>query len=154
MFHFYPGIYIYSTDSTKAHFRLSFSFVGTNKGNYNLKQSAANGKVYEWVRPDTATGLPKGSYEPVILLAAPKQKQMVSAGADFILSKNSKLSVEGAASNNNINTFSQLDKANDIGLAGKLLFDNKIRLSPLSPQETARPTLKRKKGIPGIYLQT
>jgi hypothetical protein len=127
--HFYPGIYIYSTDSSKAHFRLSFSFVGANKGNYNLKQSAANGKVYEWILPDTLARHPNGSYEPVILLAAPKQKQMVTAGADFILSKNSKLSVEGAASKNNINTFSQLDKANDIGLAGKLNFDNKIRLT-------------------------
>ena len=124
----YPKIYIYSTDSTKAHFRLSFSFVGTNKGNYNLKQSAANGKVYEWIMPDPITG-PKGSYEPVTLLVAPKQKQMVSAGADFILSKNSKLSVEGAASNNNINTFSTINKTNDVGLAVKLNFDNKIPLS-------------------------
>ncbi|HEY4797484.1 MAG TPA: hypothetical protein VII99_00260 [Bacteroidia bacterium] len=124
----YHGIYIYSTDSTKAHFRLNFSYVGTNKGNYNLKQSAANGKVYEWVCPDSSTRQPKGSYEPVLLLVAPKQKQMVSAGADFILSKNSKLSVEGAASKNNINTFSSKDKANDDGVAGKVSWDNKFVL--------------------------
>lgn len=131
----FSGIYIYSTDSSKAYFRLSFSFVGINQGNYNLKQSAANGKVYEWIMPDTITGLKRGSYEPVILLTAPKQKQMVSAGADIILSKNSKLSVEGAASNNNINTFSQLDRANDIGLAGKIRWGVRFPLSssPLLP---------------------
>ena len=127
----YP-IYIYSTDSSKAHYRLSFSFVGTNKGNYSLKQSSANGKVYEWVLPDTITGQLLGSYEPVMLLLTPKQKQMVTAGADFLLSKNSKLSVEGAVSNNNINTFSD-HKGNDAGFGGKLNWDAKIPLSHPSP---------------------
>ncbi|MFI5163949.1 MAG: hypothetical protein ACHQHP_01745 [Bacteroidia bacterium] len=126
--HFYPGIYIYSTDSTKAHYRLSFSFVGTNKGNYVPVQSAANGQVYKWIAPDSITGQLKGSYEPVILLIAPKKKQMVSAGADFILSRNSKLSIEGAVSNNDINTFSTIDKADNVGYAGKLNFDNKFSL--------------------------
>ena len=125
----YP-IYIYSTDSAKAHYRLSFSYVGANKGNYSLQQSSANGKVYKWVLPDTITGIPKGSYEPVILLLAPKQKQMVTAGADFILGKNSKLSIEGAGSKNDINTFSSLEKANDDGFAGKLNWDSKFPLKP------------------------
>lgn len=123
-------MYIYSTDSSNAHYRLSFSYVGANKGNYSLKQSSANGKVYKWVLPDTITGIQKGSYEPVILLLAPKQKKMVTAGVDFILGKNSKLSIEGAESKNDINTFSSLEKTNDDGFAGKLLWDNKIPLSP------------------------
>ncbi|MEK6616832.1 MAG: hypothetical protein AABZ32_12140, partial [Bacteroidota bacterium] len=113
-------MYIYSTDSSKAHYRLSFSYVGANKGNYSLQQSSANGKVYKWLLPDTSTGIPKGSYEPVILLLAPKQKQMITAGADFILGKNSTLSIEGAGSKNDINTFSSLEKANDYWFAGKL----------------------------------
>ncbi|MFH1004951.1 MAG: hypothetical protein V1781_05595 [Bacteroidota bacterium] len=125
----YSGIYVYSTDSSKAHFRLNFSFVGMNKGNYKLKQSSANGKVYEWVLPDTITKQPNGSYEPVILLTTPKRKQMVTAEANIAISKNSKLLVEGAMSNNNINTFSVLEKANDAGFAGKMNWDNKIPLS-------------------------
>ena len=139
----YRGIYVYSTDSSKAHYSLSFSYVGTNKGNYKLKQSSANGKVYEWILPDTITGLPRGSYEPVTLLITPKQKQMASAGADLVLGKNSKLFVEGAISNNDINTFSEIGKANDAGFAGKLNWDSKIPISsspPLPvPQESLRP---------------
>jgi len=119
-------MYIYSTDSSKAHYRMSFSYVGLNKGNYLLQQSAANGKVYKWVLPDTITGIPNGSYEPVVLLLAPKQKQMITVGAEFILGKNSKLSFEGAGSKNDINTFSTLEKANDDGFAGKLMWDNNI----------------------------
>ena len=116
----YQNIFVYSIDSAKAHFRANFSFVGLNKGNYVPKQSAANGKVYQWVAPDTITGMPRGSYEPVTLLISPKQKQMISAGADLILGKNSTLSIEGAGSNNDINTFSVINKANDDGFAGKL----------------------------------
>lgn len=115
----YP-VCVYSTDSSKAHYRLSFSYVGVNKGNYLLQQSSANGKVYKWILPDTITGIKKGSYEPVILLLSPKQKQMVTAGADFILGKNSRLSLEGAGSNNDINTFSSFEKTNDDGFAAKL----------------------------------
>ena len=136
----YP-IYIYSTDSAKAHYRLSFSYVGANNGNYSLQQSAANGKVYKWVLPDTLTNQPKGSYEPVILLLAPKQKQMVTAGADFILRKNSKLSIEGAGTKNDINTFSSHEKANDDGFAGKLNWDSKFYLS-----RSPSPTLPQGKG--------
>ena len=135
----YKGIYIYSTDSTKAHFRLSFSFIGTNKGNYVPEQSAANGKVYQWVRPDTITGLPQGSYEPVVQLITPKKKQMVTAGADFLLSKNSKISVEGAMSDNDINTYSTSDKANDIGFAGKMNWDAAIPLSNAIATATVQP---------------
>lgn len=123
----YP-IYLYSTDSAKAHYRLSFSFVGVNRGNYKLKQSSANGKVFEWVLPDTVTGQPQGSYEPVTLLITPKQKQMITAGFDINLSKNSKLSIEGAMSKNDINTFSHLEKKNDQGFGGKLNWDNKLSL--------------------------
>ena len=136
----YP-VYVYSNDSSAAHYRLSFSYVGANKGNYVLKQSSANGKVYKWVLPDTISGQSGGSYEPVTLLVTPKQKQMVTAGADFILSKNSKLSVEGAASNYNVNTFSTLEKTNDAGFAGKLNWDVKVPIT-----HSPSPTLPKGKG--------
>jgi hypothetical protein len=128
----FRGIYVYSTDSSKAHYRITFSYVGANKGNYIVQPSSANSKVYQWVMPDTLTHRLNGSYEPVTLLITPKQKQMVAAGADFILSKNSRLNIEGAASNYNINTFSDRDKINDKGFAGKLNWDSKTILSRFS----------------------
>lgn len=121
-------IYKYSTDSSKAHFRLNFSYVGSNKGNYNILQSAANGKVYQWILPDTITGTAKGSYEPIILLTTPKQKQMINAGTDFSISENTKLFIEGAVSNYNVNTFSTIGKNDDVGLAGTLRFENLLPL--------------------------
>lgn len=118
--HFYQDIFVYSTDSAKAHYRVSFSFVGLNKGNYRLKQSSANGRVYEWILPDTLTNEPRGSYEPVKLLITPKQKQMATTGIDIALSENSQISIEGAVSKNDINTFSPYGKSDDNGFAGKV----------------------------------
>src|SRR6185436_6439499 len=109
------SIYVYSTDSAVAHYRLGFSFVGQNFGNYIQVSSSANGRVYQWVAP--VSGIPQGAYEPVTLLITPRQQQLVTLGADYKLSNNSIATVEGALSNYNINLFSKLDKRNDVGYA-------------------------------------
>jgi hypothetical protein len=149
--HFYPGIFVYSTDSTKAHYRLSFSFVGPNKGNYRVKQASANGRVYEWVLPDTITNQPRGSYEPIILLITPKQKQMVTAGSDILISKNSKLSFEGAASKNDINRYSPYDKANDDGFGAKINWESFIPLS--QKPDSATNTTHRWNLLTNLYYE-
>ncbi|MEW6467853.1 MAG: hypothetical protein AB1458_02965 [Bacteroidota bacterium] len=111
----YNDIFVYSTDSSVAHYRLSFSYVGPNNGNYVQTASAVNGKVFKWVMPDTLTGQLRGSYEPVLLLVTPKQKEMLTAGIVYQFSKNYFISLEGAYTRNDINRFSALDKANDDG---------------------------------------
>ena len=107
----FKGVYMYSTDSTRAHFRLQFSQVA--KGNYVQINSAANGKVYQWVAP--VGGVPQGNYEPIIPLVAPTSKQLITFGGDYHLSKNTQFTFETALSNYNQNTLSSLDKATDIG---------------------------------------
>ncbi|MEP7168155.1 MAG: hypothetical protein ABI855_02170, partial [Bacteroidota bacterium] len=110
----YP-IYIYSTDSSVAHYRLGFSLVGQNIGNYNQITTSANGRVFQWVAP--VNGVPQGAYEPVTLLITPRQQQLVTLGADYKISNNSIATVEGALSNYNVNLFSKADKRNDVGYA-------------------------------------
>ncbi len=107
--------YTYSTDSTAAFFRLGFSQVGQGKGNYRLLNSNVNGKVYEWIAP--VNGQPQGDYEPVRLLIAPRRQQLLTAGGDVGVGKNTSVSVEGAFSKNDINLFSRKDKSNDAGYA-------------------------------------
>ena len=128
----FPQIFVYSparlyvtngmVDSS--HFRVTYSNVGAGNGNYVQILTSANGKVFQWVMPDTLTNTLKGNYEPVIQLVTPKQKQMVTAGFDYALNKNSKLSVEGAISKNDINTFSAADSKDDVGFGLKVNFDN------------------------------
>jgi hypothetical protein len=128
----FRNIFIYSTNSDSAHYRVTFSNVGTNKGNYVQVTSGANGKVFQWVMPDTVTGTPGGSYEPVVQLITPKQKQMITAGFDYAFNKNTRLSVEGAVSKNDINTFSSANSNDDVGYALKMNFDNGAKLKKRS----------------------
>jgi hypothetical protein len=119
-------IYVSNGVTDSAHFRVTYSNVGAGNGNYNQIVSSANGKVFQWVIPDTTNGFlkPRGSYEPVIQLVTPKQKQMLTAGVDYAFSANTKLSIEGAMTKNDINTFSPADSKDDKGYAFKMNLDN------------------------------
>lgn len=96
-----------------AFYVLTFSFVGQNKGNYILAANSANGRVFNWVPP--INDVPSGDYEPYVELIAPKRQQMLTASTHYRHSKNSLFSIEGAYTNNNVNTLSSIDKFNDDG---------------------------------------
>lgn len=121
------GIYVHSTDRALAKYRLGFSFVGANNGNYQLKpNSAANGRVFEYVAP--VAGNKRGSYEPVTLLITPKKQQLITLGTDYKLSANTLISSEIAFSNNDVNLFSEVGNKQNQGFALKLYSKNESRL--------------------------
>lgn len=101
----FDSVLIYSIHPDSAKFRARFSYVGPNNGNYVRIRSTANGKVYEWKQP--VGGIPQGDYEPLILLISPKQQQMLTFGGTYHFSQNTLLSLEGAFTNNDLNTFSK-----------------------------------------------
>ncbi|MDD3876189.1 MAG: hypothetical protein PHT69_06180 [Bacteroidales bacterium] len=117
----YDTVYVFSVNPDSAHYRLRFSFVGAGNGNYNQKQSTLNGRVYEWVAPEN--GLKQGAYEPVILLIAPQKKQMLTSSFLYNINPNSNVSLELAISNEDINTFSSIDKKDNEGIGLKFLFN-------------------------------
>lgn len=114
------NIYRHSTNSLTAHFTINFSYLGEGKGNYVQEYSNANGRVYVWVAP--INGKPSGSYEPVRLLVTPKRKQMATISVERRFSGLDFISSEVAISRNDINTFSKLDKSNDVGEAVSIGF--------------------------------
>lgn len=109
------SFYRYSTDSSIARYRLTFTDVGQGNGNYIQVRSAANGRVFEWVPP--AGGVPQGNFEPVRLLIAPRSQQLLTLGTDYAFDKTGNIRAEAALSNYDVNTFSKIDKNNDAGLA-------------------------------------
>lgn len=113
----FDSVLVVSTDSTAQLYRASFTFLGANKGNYELAQSDANGRVFDWVLP--VNGIPQGSYEPVRQLIPPNQLQILNLRHNSEIGNN-QLEIDVAASKNDINLFSDLNKGNDVGLAGKL----------------------------------
>ncbi len=137
--HAYQNIFVYYLNSDSANYRVVYSNVGQGNGNYQQIASSANGKVFQWVMPDTISNRRMGSYEPIIQLIAPKQKQMVTAGMDYQFTKNSKLSIETAISNNDINTFSSANSNDDVGYGLKINYDNKLVLSSEKNDSTKNP---------------
>ncbi len=119
----YNDVYVFSTNPDSAKYRLSFSQVGNGMGNYVQGISSANGRVYSWVAP--VQGVPQGDYEPVIRLVTPKMQQMVVAGMDYIIDSNKSLRLETAVSNFDPNTFSTIDNDKNVGVAQKIIYNEK-----------------------------
>ncbi|MBK8555482.1 MAG: hypothetical protein IPL65_06775 [Lewinellaceae bacterium] len=114
------SILVYSTNPENALYTARFTEVLQGQGNYVLVQSAANGRVYQWVAPDPVTCQPKGNFEPVIKLIAPELRQLYTAGADLQLGKNTSIQSELALSNRDLNRFSPLDRRDNLGAAAWL----------------------------------
>ncbi len=113
----YSNIYVYSTNSDSAVYRLGFSYVGKNNGNYIKTTTATNGKVFKWIVP--ISGTPQGDYEPVRVLITPKKTQMASFGGNVNITKTFSSSFEFAVSSRDLNTFSNIDNSNNDGYALK-----------------------------------
>ncbi|MEM7161761.1 MAG: hypothetical protein AAF487_04900 [Bacteroidota bacterium] len=127
----YDSVFVFSTNPDSAFYSLAFSDLGQGNGNYVSADFSANGRTYEWVAPDTVDGqiVLSGRFEPVILLISPKKRQMASLGANFRASENSNLTIEMALSNNDLNTFSDLDRQDDVAGAVNVLWNSEKRLS-------------------------
>jgi hypothetical protein len=134
---FYDSVFVYSSNPDSAFYRLGFSLVGNNRGNYVRTRSTANGRVFEWLAP--INGIPQGNYEPVILLITPKLRQMMSSAIEYRFSEKTSLGGELAVSNNDINTFSKLDSKDNQDIALRLYGQHtetlkKDSISPLKLQ--------------------
>lgn len=131
----YDSIFVYSINPNKAFYRVSFSYVGPNKGNYRKSVSSANGRVFEWISPEN--GIPQGDYTPYKILISPTKKQIVVIGTNLKLDSKTLLKTESAFSNYDKNTFSKKDIEDDNGFA----INNSIERSFIQNEKT---TLKGK----------
>ncbi|PKP18526.1 MAG: hypothetical protein CVU05_13345 [Bacteroidetes bacterium HGW-Bacteroidetes-21] len=109
----YDSILVYSVSSDSAKYRATF--VNTGTGDYVQIQSAANGRVFKWVAPEN--GMSMGTHSPVRILIAPKSKTVITSGSQIQLNDKTVLYLEGGLSNNDKNTFSNKDQADDTGLS-------------------------------------
>lgn len=146
-------IYVTNGAADSTHYRVTYSNVGAGKGSYVQILSSANGKVFQWVMPDTITNQLKGNYAPVVQMITPKQKQMVAAGVEYVFNPNSKLSVEAAVTNNDINTFSPANSNDDIGYALKVNFDNANPLHSGSAKDSTYAPLTLLTNVNYEYVQ-
>ncbi|MEZ5058192.1 MAG: hypothetical protein R2879_14250 [Saprospiraceae bacterium] len=120
------SILIYSTNPDSAIYTARFTDVGPNNANYILSETqSANGRIYEWVAPVNC--IPQGNYAPLIQLAAPRQQQIMTLGAETPVFKG-RLTTEVALSKLDQNLFSERDKGDDLGYALRSNFSRQFKL--------------------------
>ncbi len=126
-------IFVFSNDPEDELFSVRFSNVGTNNGNYRVKQLInddtgelvnAIATIYEYIAPEN--GIPQGNFEPVIQLIAPTKLQLAVVNGSYKPTEKTQINFEIAGSRNDLNLFSSLDDSDNDGLAGKLKVNQQI----------------------------
>ena len=131
----YKQILVYSSNPDSAKFTATFTPVGQGNGHYIQEISATNGRVYRWLAPDSATGVKRGSFEPIRKLVPPTRQQLTTFGAEYQLSPNTTITAEAAMSNNDANRFSEKGDSINLGFAvysnlkNRFYFDKKQKWS-------------------------
>lgn len=127
-----PEIFIYSIDANTGVYQVRFSDAGQGNGDYVQVQTSANGRVYQWVAPDSITGVRKGRYVPAQQIITPKMNQLFTLGAEYKVAKNGMVSVEGAISNADLNRFSSVNNEDNVGYGVKVKYDHVIPVGDTS----------------------
>ncbi|MDB4273728.1 hypothetical protein N9869_00235 [Algibacter sp.] len=106
--------FVFSNDPNDELYRVTFTLVGANQGDYALSNINAINNIYEFV------GANQGSYAPVVQLVAPIKLQIAVLNGSYKPSEKTKISFEASGSKNDLNLFSNSDDANNDGFAGKI----------------------------------
>lgn len=113
----YAPVFVHSNDPDSATWRVTFTNTGIGTADYVQHEFTPNGRVFRWVAPDTVDGriLHRGDHAPVRILVAPRNQQLITLGLDHVPGPRTKATVELAYSNEDRNTFSEVDDADDQG---------------------------------------
>jgi len=106
--------FVFSNDPNDELYRVTFTLVGANQGDYALSNINAINNIYEFV------GANQGSYAPVVQLVAPIKLQIAVVNGSYKPSEKTKISFEASGSKNDLNLFSNSDDNNNDGFAGKI----------------------------------
>ncbi|MBC7555916.1 MAG: hypothetical protein H7195_03025, partial [Chryseobacterium sp.] len=107
------NFYQFSTDKTQKLYQVSFTFFGDNLGDYNIKQTTNNGRVFEYV------GQNAGNYRAVRKLPAPVKSQVFSGNAEYKIG-DGKIGADFSLSNYDVNLFSSKNNSENIGYAARI----------------------------------
>ncbi len=110
-------VYEYSTNSADVLYNVKFSLVGNNAGNYIIQNNNSVERIYEYAPP--VNGILQGNYEPIVQLVPPIKLQVATFLGKYNPNEKTLADFELAVSNNDKNLFSNIDDANNEGIAFK-----------------------------------
>lgn len=105
--------YEFSTDSSATLYLVSFTYFGANMGDYKVKQTTNNGRVFEYV------GANLGDYRAVRKLPSPQKSQVYSFSTEYKLNEG-RVGGDFSLSNYDINLFSSRDNGENLGYAARV----------------------------------
>ena len=111
--------YEFSTDAAETLYQVAFTYFGDAKGDYKIKQTTNNGRVFEYV------GAGLGDYSAVRKLPAPQKSQVISANAEYAI-HNGRIGGDFSLSDYDANLFSAKDNGENTGYAGRVFADKKF----------------------------
>ncbi len=111
-------IFQYSNDAMAVLYNVRFTLVGNNLGDYNLANSDAVGKIFEYIA--AINGVKQGNYAAITRLIAPTKIQIADILGKIAPSEKTNIDFELGVSNNDQNLFSNLDDNNNNGVAAKI----------------------------------
>lgn len=105
--------FVFSNNPNDTLYRVTFSRVDANQGDYILSSTNAINNIYEYA------GVFQGNYAPIIQLIAPTKLQIAVINGSYQPTEKTAIGFEIAGSKNDLNLFSSLDDADNDGFAGK-----------------------------------
>lgn len=145
----YDSVFVRATENDPNLFRINFSEVGQGNGDYIQEGFEGSGRIFTWVAPDTVAGqiVRNGNFAPVRQLISPKRSQMLMGGIDYRFSENTRAKIEGGFSNNDVNTFSEIDNEDNISHG---VFAHIEHLQPLKKDSSNTSFLKGRFSLESI----
>ncbi|MDP5078135.1 MAG: hypothetical protein NWQ19_08570 [Nonlabens sp.] len=117
--------FVFSQNPMDELFAVRFTLVGANQGNYVIVNNQAIAAIYEYRAP--INGVLQGNYEPIIRLFAPEVLTIAGLKATYKPTTSTQLFTEFAASNKDLNKFSNIDDDNNTGIAAKIAIEQELK---------------------------
>ena len=112
--------FVFSNNPDDELYRVTFTQVGTNQGDYTLSNTTAINNIYEFV------GVSQGNYAPIVQLVSPTKLQIAVINGSYKPSEKTNIVFEASGSKNDLNLFSNLNDDDNDGFAGKLNIEQKL----------------------------
>lgn len=112
--------FVFSNSPDDELYRVRFSLVGNNLGDYILSNTNAINNIYEYA------GINQGNYAPIVQLIAPTKLQIAVLNGSYKPSEKTTINFEASGSKNDLNLFSNADDENNDGFAGKINIEQSL----------------------------
>lgn len=107
-------IFVFSNNPDDELYRVTFTFVGNNQGDYIVGNTNTISTIFEYI------GVNQGNYVPVVQLVAPTKLQLAVVNGAYNPTNKTSINFEASASKNDLNLYSNFDDNNNDGFAGKI----------------------------------